>query len=165
MLVLVCPLDVDSSTRAQVGVGKVIVARNDLMERRGCGLGCIIVVLGLMLGVCLLPYLISSLYSIVSSVLQVPTASTWLWGEWINTVVDSSNPIYMILAEGPICCVGTIALLILILGVVLVITSLGPAEEDYEVDRYEAAAEEDWDQEEPWPWDDGEQASWDQRSE
>jgi hypothetical protein len=115
-----------------------------------------------MLGFCLLPYLISSLYSIVSSVLQVPTASTWLWGDWINTVVDSSNPIYMILAEGPICCVGTIALLILILGVVLVITSLGPTEEDYEEDWYEAE-EEGWEQEEPWLWDDGEQPSWDQR--
>jgi hypothetical protein len=125
-------------------------------------LGCIIAGLGLLLGFCLLPYLISSLYSIVSSVLQVPTASTWLWGDWINTVVDSSNPIYMLLAEGPICCVSTIALLILVLGVVLVITGLGPAEEDREEDWYEAPEEEVWAQEEAWLWDNGEQTSWDQ---
>jgi hypothetical protein len=133
------------------------------MERRGCGLGCIIAGLGLVLVVCLLPYLISSVYSIVSSVLQVPTASTWLWGDWINTAVDSSNPVYMILAEGPICCVGTIALLILILGLVLVITSLGSAEEDY-VEDWDEVSEEGWDQEQPWFWDQDEQTPWDQRT-
>lgn len=131
------------------------------MERRGCGLGCIIAGLGLVLVICLLPYLISSIYSIVSSVLQVPTASTWLWGDWISTVVDSSNPLYMIFAEGPICCVGTIALLLLILGLVLVITSLGSGEADYEEDWYEAS-EEAWEQEQPWIWEQGEGISWEQ---
>jgi len=131
------------------------------MERRGCGLGCIIAGLGLVLGFCLLPYLISSLYSIVSSVLQVPTASTWLWGDWINTVVDSSNPIYMILAEGPICCVGTIALLIVILGVVLMIIGLGPGEVGYDEDSYEVSEEVYWNQASQGLWDESEQATWD----
>ena len=99
------------------------------MERRGCGLGCVVAGLGLMLSCCLLPYLISSIYAIVSSLLQVPTATSWLWGDWINTVVGSNSSLYMILAEGPICCVGTIALLIVILGVVMTISSTGPRNE------------------------------------
>lgn len=96
------------------------------MERRGCGLGCIVAGLGLMLSCCLLPYLISSVYSIVSSLLQVPAATSWLWGDWINTVVGSNGSLYMILAEGPICCVGTMALLIVILGVVMMISGTAP---------------------------------------
>ena len=96
------------------------------MERRGCGLGCVVAGLGLTLSCCLLPYLVSSVYSIVSSLLQVPSASNWLWGDWLNTAVGSSEAAYMILAEGPICCVGTIALLIVILGVVLLISNSGP---------------------------------------
>ena len=96
------------------------------MERRGCGLGCVVAGLGLLLSCCLLPYLISSIYSIVSSLLQVPTATSWLWGDWINTVVGSNSSLYMILAEGPICCVGSIALLIVILGVVMTISGTGP---------------------------------------
>jgi hypothetical protein len=48
------------------------------------------------------------------------------------------------------------------LGVVLVITGLGPAEEDREEDWYEAPEEEVWAQEEAWLWDNGEQTSWDQ---
>ncbi len=108
------------------------------MERRGCGLGCVVAGLGLMLSCCLLPYLVSSVYSIVSSLLQVPSASNWLWGDWLNTAVGSSEAAYVILAEGPICCVGTIALLIVILGVVLLITNSGPryAYDDQE-DEYE----------------------------
>ncbi|MFC2037164.1 hypothetical protein ACFLYD_04225 [Chloroflexota bacterium] len=99
------------------------------MERRGCGLGCIITALGLMLSCCLLPYLISSIYSIVSSLLQVPVASTWLWGDWLSGVFGPNNTVYMILAEGPICCVGMVALLIAILGGVMMIGALGPTYE------------------------------------
>jgi len=111
-------------------------------------LGCVVAGLGLMLGCCLLPYLISSIYSIVSSLLQVPAASTWLWGDWINTIVGSSEALYMVLAEGPICCVGTIALLIVILGVVLVITGMGPRDAYYDEEEYEYSEDfDDWDQE------------------
>ena len=108
------------------------------MERRGCGLGCIVAGLGLMLSCCLLPYLISSVYSILTSLLQVPAASNWLWGDWLNTVVGSDHVLYMLFAEGPICCVGVIALLIVILGAVIVIAGRGPADTYYEEDEYEA---------------------------
>jgi len=100
------------------------------MERRGCGVGCVFTTLGLILGCLLLPYLISSIYSIVSAVFQITSASTWLWGDWLGTTLGSSHPLYMFLAEGPICCIGTIALLILILGVVLMITGTGSSEEE-----------------------------------
>ena len=131
------------------------------MEQRGCGLGCIIAGLGLLLSCALLPYLISSIYSIVSALLQVPTPSTWLWGDWLNTIVDSSNPLYMVLAEGPICCVGTITLLFVILGAVLVISSVGPTDEyEYEYDdEYgdEYYYDEDYEsQGEPTSWQDDE---------
>ena len=100
------------------------------MERRGCGLGCIIAALGLAVSCCLLPYLVSSLYSVVASVLQVSHAPDWLWGDLLNEVAESGSFFYMLFAEGPICCVGTLALLIVILGAVLVITSLGQREEE-----------------------------------
>jgi hypothetical protein len=99
------------------------------MERRGCGYGCIVAWLGLALGCCLSPYLISSIYSIVTALLQVPSVN-WLWGDWLSTVVDPGSGLYMILAEGPICCVGTFALLTMILGLVMTISNLGQAEED-----------------------------------
>jgi hypothetical protein len=102
-----------------------------------------------MLSCCLLPYLISSIYAIISSLLQVPAASTWLWGDMLNSVVDPGNALYMVLAEGPICCVGAIALLILILGVVIVISSLGPGDTYYE-DEYEASKDQGgWDHRAP----------------
>jgi uncharacterized membrane protein len=106
------------------------------MERRGCGLGCIIAGLGLMLSLCLAPYLISSIYSIASAVLQVPAAPNWLWGDLLNTVVGESDALYMLLAEGPICCVGTIGLLIVMLGLVLTVSSLGQAEESESEEEY-----------------------------
>jgi len=111
------------------------------MERRGCGLGFIVAVLGLILSCCLLPHLISSIYSLVSAILQTPTATTWLWGDWINTLplVRQSEALYMALAEGPICCAGTLALLVVILGVVAIIVSLGrgPEPDDEEYEEYE----------------------------
>jgi hypothetical protein len=94
------------------------------------------------LSCCLLPYLISSIYSIVSSILQVPSPSTWLWGDWLNTLVDSNSGLYMVLAEGPVCCVGTVALLIVILGAVAMITGLEPRDEEVEVgEEYDSAQE------------------------
>jgi hypothetical protein len=115
------------------------------MERRGCGLGCVIAGLGLILGCCLLPYLLSSIYSIITALLQVPAATNWLWGDWIGTIAGDSDALYMMLAEGPICCVGSIALLIVILGLVLVILGIGGSGQpggqdlypDHEVDVYD----------------------------
>ena len=106
------------------------------MERRGCGLGCVIAWLGLALSCCLLPYLISSVYSIVTALLQVPSAN-WLWGDWLNTIIGDNGAAYMVLAEGPICCVGTIGLLIVILGLVLMISGTGQDEEVQEEEDYE----------------------------
>jgi hypothetical protein len=82
-----------------------------------------------LLSCCLLPYLVSSVYSVTSSVLQTPAAPNWLWGDWLGTIVDVDGGLYMILAEGPICCVGTIGLLIVILGLLLAISGMGQQEE------------------------------------
>jgi len=79
----------------------------------------------MLLSCCLLPYLISSIYSIITALLQVQAAPAWLWGDWINTLVGGSDTLYMFFAEGPICCVGSLSLLVLILGLVLGISSLG----------------------------------------
>jgi hypothetical protein len=119
------------------------------MERRGCGLGCIVVGLGLLLSLCLLPYLISSIYTLVSVVFQVPVATTWLWGDWLNSMVGNGE-LYLLLAEGPMCCVGMIALLFVVLGAVVLIGDLGPREEQYDEelfdqDQYEAVEQpRDW---------------------
>jgi hypothetical protein len=95
------------------------------MKRRGCGVGVIITVLGLVLSCCLLPYLISSIYSIVSATLQVPGAPNWLWGDWVGSLVDSGTPLYMFLSEGPICCVGALGLFIIIFGIIMMIGGMG----------------------------------------
>ena len=110
------------------------------MERRGCGLGCMIAGLGLLLSLCLLPYLVSSVYSVVSAFLEVPAAPNWLWGDWINTLVGENDALYMLLAEGPICCVGTLGLLIIILGLVIAITS--PAQQEPEAEEEYISYEE-----------------------
>ncbi len=97
------------------------------MKRRGCGLGCIVTLLGVALTVCLLPHLISSIYALVSSLTDTEVATQWLWGDWISTltVVQESRALYMVLAEGPVCCAGILALLIVILGAVAVIAGVG----------------------------------------
>jgi hypothetical protein len=100
------------------------------MERRGYGLGCIVTLLGLALSCCLLPYLVSSIYAIVSAVLQVPGTPSWLWGDWLGSLVGTDTPLYMVLAEGPVCCVGALGLLIVILGVVATISAMGRREEE-----------------------------------
>jgi hypothetical protein len=92
--------------------------------------------LGLVLACCLLPYLLSSIYSIITSLLQVPAAPNWLWGDWIGTITGDSEALYMMLAEGPICCVGAIALLIVILGLVLAISGVGSGEPPVDEDLY-----------------------------
>ena len=105
------------------------------MERRGCGLGVSIAGLGLILSCCLLPYLISSAYSMVAALFQVPAAPKWLWGDWLNTTIGGSDPLYMLLAEGPICFAGIVGLMIIMVGIVL---ALGGMEED---DEYYAEEE------------------------
>ena len=111
------------------------------MERRGCGLGCVIAGLGFVLGCCLLPYLLSSIYSIITSLLLVPAAPNWLWGDWIGTITGDSDALYMMLAEGPICCVGAVALLIVILGLVLMISGVGGGEQPQDQNLYEVYEE------------------------
>jgi hypothetical protein len=49
----------------------------------------------------------------------------------------------MFLAEGPICCVGILALLVVILGAVLLITGVAPGDEAYTDFEYEYAAYDD----------------------
>ncbi len=107
------------------------------MERRGCGLGCTIAGLGLLLSCCLAPYLVSSIYSVVTAVLRVPGRPNWLWGDWLHTVVGEHPALYMILAEGPVCCVGALALLVLVLGLVLLVGGLAQGDEEYEAYEYE----------------------------
>jgi hypothetical protein len=43
--------------------------------------------------------------------------------------VDVDSDLYMLLAEGPICCAGAIGILIVIMGFILAITGAGRAEE------------------------------------
>jgi hypothetical protein len=95
------------------------------MERRGCSLGCIIAALGLLLSCCLLPYLVSSIYSIGTVLLDPSATPDWLWGSWLITLAGESDALYMFLAEGPVCCVGTLGLLIVILGLVMAINGMG----------------------------------------
>jgi hypothetical protein len=113
------------------------------MKRRGCNLGCIVALLGLVLSCCLLPHLLSSIYSLVTAVLPIEAASNWLWGDWLSTlpVIGDSEALYMIFAEGPICCAGTLALLVLMLGVVAMIASLGQEEEYYDEENPDAYQE------------------------
>lgn len=116
------------------------------MERRTANLGCIIGLGGLLLLCCLLPYLVSSVYSILGAVLQVPTAPTWLWGEWVNRLAEGNDTLYMLLTEGPICGAGMAALLLIVFGLVVVLGlgSRGAAEEEavlYETAEYDDEGE------------------------
>ena len=105
------------------------------MERRGCGLGVSIAGLGLILSCFLLPYLISGAYAIVADLLQMQAAPQWLWGDWLNTMIGADHPLYMFVAEGPICCAGIVGLMILMVGIVL---AVGGMDDD---DEYEAEEE------------------------
>lgn len=88
------------------------------MDRQESRLGCLVAVLGIVLGVCVLPYLISSIYSIANTVWQAGGAANWLWGDWINSWVGEDRILYMLLSEGPMCCVGAIVVLIVAVGLV-----------------------------------------------
>jgi hypothetical protein len=110
-------------------------------QRRNGGLGCVVAGLGLILMCCLLPYLISSIYSIIGTLLQTPGGFPWLWGEWMNRLAGESNLLYVVLTEGPICCVGTIALLVLILGVVLILGGSGRQQTD-QIEEEEVSPDE-----------------------
>jgi hypothetical protein len=101
------------------------------MERRGLGLGVSIAGLGLILSCFLLPYLISSAYALVAALLQMQAAPKWLWGDWLNTVIGAEHPLYMFVAEGPICCAGIVGVMILMVGIVL---AIGGLDEDDEYD-------------------------------
>jgi hypothetical protein len=101
------------------------------MERRGCGLGVSIAGLGLILSCFLLPYLISSAYAIVADLFQMEAVPNWLWGDWLNTAMGADHPLYMIVAEGPICCAGLVGVMILMVGVVL---AFGGMDDDDEHD-------------------------------
>jgi len=107
------------------------------MERRGYGLGVSIAALGLVLSCCLLPYVISSVYSIGVSLFQVPVSAKWLWGDWLNTAIGASDPMYMVLAEGPICAAGIIGLMVVTVGVVLAIGGMDEDDEPYGEDDEE----------------------------
>lgn len=94
-------------------------------ERRGVNLGCVVAGLGLLLSCCLLPYLISSVYSVVGALVNGAETPAWLWGELANRLAGESNLLYILLTESPVCCVGTVGLLIIILGVVLLLGGMG----------------------------------------
>lgn len=101
------------------------------MERRGCGLGVSIAGLGLILSCCLLPYVISSAYAMAAALFQIQAAPKWLWGDWLNTSLGASDPLYMFLAEGPICFAGIVGLLIVVVGIILAVGGMEEAGEDY----------------------------------
>lgn len=93
------------------------------MNRRTGSSGWIVGALGLLLCLCLLPYLISSIYSVASTLFRVDAATQWLWGDWLSTVLDPGGTAYRLLVEAPVCCGGAVGLLIMVLGVVWLVTS------------------------------------------
>lgn len=102
--------------------------------------------LGLLMSCCLLPYLVSSIYSIVTALLQMPSTPDWLWGAWLSTVVEGNETLYMVLAEGPVCCVGAIGLLTMILGLVMIIGGGGADKEPDPASEAEYYAESEYDE-------------------
>lgn len=86
------------------------------MNRRRGSPGWIVAGLGLLLCICLLPYLISSVYSVTSTLFQVDAATQWLWGDWLSTLLNPTGTAYRLLVEAPVCCGGAIGLLLAILG-------------------------------------------------
>ena len=116
------------------------------MDNRGSGLGCIVTGLGLVLVILLFPYIMSSVYSVANAIWQAGGAATWLWGDWVNTWTNGDGILYMLLSEGPMCCGGGVALLILIVGIVAIISERGEEEEydvGYESEDPATGAEED----------------------
>jgi hypothetical protein len=110
------------------------------MNRRRGSLGWIVAGLGLVLCCCLLPYLISSVYSVASTLLQVPAATKWLWGDWLSTVINPNDPMYRLVVEAPICCGGAMGLLLTVLGIVSVLNIAEREEEDEVAEAYQPEA-------------------------
>ena len=108
------------------------------MNRRRDGLGWIVAGLGLLLCICLLPYLISSVYSVASTLLNVPAATRWLWGDWLSTVIAPDGMAYRLVVEAPVCCGGALGLLIAVLGIVWLVSGRGNGVPEAEVGTYEA---------------------------
>ena len=108
------------------------------MNRRRDGLGWIVAGLGMLLCICLLPYLISSVYSVASTLLNVPAATRWLWGDWLSTVIAPDGMAYRLIVEAPVCCVGALGLLIAILGIVWLVSGRVDGEPEAAVETYEA---------------------------
>jgi TRAP-type C4-dicarboxylate transport system permease small subunit len=105
-------------------------------QRRG-SLGWIVAGLGLLLCCCLLPYLISSIYSVASTLLQVPAATKWLWGDWLSGAINPNDPLYRLVVEAPICCGGALGLLLTVLGIVWVVNGR-ESEENAAAERSES---------------------------
>ena len=108
------------------------------MNRRRDGLGWIVAGLGLLLCICLLPYLISSVYSVASTLLNVPAATRWLWGDWLSTVIAPDGMAYRLVVEAPVCCVGALGLLITVLGIVWLVSGREDGEPGAEEETYGA---------------------------
>jgi hypothetical protein len=92
----------------------------------------------MLLCICLLPYLISSVYSVASTLLNVPAATRWLWGDWLSTVIAPDGMAYRLVVEAPVCCVGALGLLIAILGIVWLVSGRVDGEPEAAVETYEA---------------------------
>jgi hypothetical protein len=117
------------------------------MNRRRGSLGWIVAGLGLLLCICLLPYLISSVYSVASTLFHVDAATQWLWGDWLSTVIDPGGAAYRLVVEAPVCCGGAVGLLITVLGIVWLMGGRGdedsrPEEEPFEGELLEDEAAE-----------------------
>lgn len=107
------------------------------MNRRRGSLGWIVAGLGLLLCCCLVPYLISSVYSVASTLLQVPAATKWLWGDWLSTVINPNDPMYRLVVEAPICCGGAMGLLLAVLGIVWIANGGASEGQDLAEETYE----------------------------
>jgi len=92
-------------------------------ERRGLNLA-VSSPPGLVLSCCLLPYLVSSVYSVVGALVNGSRHPPGCGENWQPTGGES-NLLYILLTEAPICCVGTVGLLVIILGVVLLLGGAG----------------------------------------
>jgi hypothetical protein len=109
------------------------------MTRRNGALGWVVAGLGLLLCCCLVPYLISSVYSVASTLLQMPAATRWLWGDWLSTVIDPSGAMYRLMVEAPICCGGAVGLLLAVFGIVWVANGRESEEQEAAEETYEPA--------------------------
>jgi hypothetical protein len=117
------------------------------MNRRRGSSGWIVAGLGLLLCICLLPYLISSVYSVASTLFQVDTVTRWLWGDWLSTLLDPNGMAYRLMVEAPVCCGGAVGLLLTVFGGLWLLN--GRTEEEEEIGEALEAEEEACDAELP----------------